>query len=263
MSELATLKIEGAAATLTFNRPEARNALSVGMLTEALERVAELERLGERASEGNGRRGASAHPTVLTITGAGKAFCAGMDLKEIVGPDAPAHKLLSSLAELCQRLRALPMVTVAKVNGAAIGGGCGLACVCDIAITHADSKMGFPEVDLGLCPAVVAPWVVRKVGAGRARAMLLRGGVMTGADAHAAGLVDLLAPDRGGLDALAGELIERLAAGEANALRATKGLLNQVDGSLDPGAGQRGAELSARIVAGAEAQAQLRRRMEK
>src|SRR5690606_31496134 len=125
-----------AAATLTLNRPDARNALSVAMLSAALERVGELERMGDAA------------PTALTVTGAGKAFCAGMDLKEIVGDDAPAHELLSSLAELCQRIRALPMVTVAKVNGAAIGGGCGLACVCDLAITHADAKMGFPEVDL-------------------------------------------------------------------------------------------------------------------
>lgn len=251
MSKLATLQIEGAAATLTFNRPEARNALSVQMLAEALARIGELEQMGDSA------------PTVLTITGAGKAFCAGMDLKEIVGEQAPSLQLLSSLAELCQRIRALPMVTVAKVNGAAIGGGCGLVCVCDIAITHADSKMGFPEVDLGLCPAVVAPWVVRKVGAGRARAMLLRGGVMSGAEAHAAGLVDLLAPSRDDLDAAAAELIGRLAAGEAGALRATKGLLNAVDGSLDPGPGQRGAELSARIVAGEAAQAQLRARVRK
>src|SRR5690606_17461881 len=133
----------------------------------------------------------------------------------------------------------------------------------DIAITHADSKMGFPEVDLGLCPAVVAPWVVRKVGAGRARAMLLRGGVMSGAAAHAAGLVDLLAPSRDDLDAAAAELIGRLAAGEAGALRATKGLLNEVDGSLDGALGQRGAELSARIVAGEAAQGQLRARVRK
>src|SRR5690606_19993445 len=110
-SKLATLQVEGGAAALTFDRPEARNALAVQMLAEALARIGELEQMGDSA------------PTVLTITGAGKAFCAGMDLKEIVGEQAPSLQLLSSLAELCQRIRALPMVTVAKVNGAAIGGG--------------------------------------------------------------------------------------------------------------------------------------------
>ena len=89
-------------------------------------------------------------------------------------------------------------MTVAKVNGAAIGGGCGLACVCDLAVTHADARLGFPEVDLGLCPAVVAPWVVKKIGQGPARAMLLRGGVMTGEEAYSRGLVDVLADDRDG-----------------------------------------------------------------
>jgi enoyl-CoA hydratase/carnithine racemase len=249
MSELAVLEVDGATATLTLTRPESRNALSVAMLAAAIEQVEKLERIGDAA------------PTVLTVTGAGKVFCAGMDLKEIVGEEAPARELLLSLAALCQKIRALPMVTVAKVNGAAIGGGCGLSCVCDVSVTHADSKMGFPEVDLGLCPAVVAPWVVKKCGAGRARAMLLRGGVMSGAEAHAAGLVDTLAPDRNGLDAACDQLVSRLASGEANALRATKLLLNEIDGSLDPAPGRRGAELSARIVATPEAQAQLRARL--
>lgn len=249
MSELALLQIDGAAATLTLNRPDARNALSIELLAAAHERIDELDRLGEGA------------PTVLLVTGAGKSFCAGMDLKQIVGEAAVARELLSSLARLCDRLRALPSVTIAKVNGAAIGGGCGLSCVCDLSLTHADATLGFPEVDLGLCPAVVAPHLVRKCGAGRARAILLRGGVMSGAEAQAAGIVDEAAPDRAGLDAACDALVARLTSGGPQALRATKRLLNHLDGSLDPALGQRGAAISAEVVGSPEAQAKLRERL--
>ncbi|MFG0282867.1 MAG: enoyl-CoA hydratase/isomerase family protein [Phycisphaerales bacterium JB039] len=250
MTDLALLERDGVTATLTLNRPEARNALSLELLAALHGQLDLLEGLAEADA-----------PTVLTITGAGRAFCAGMDLKQIVGAGAPSAALLSSLARLCWRLRHLPMVTVARVNGAAIGGGCGLSCVCDLSVTHAEAKLGFPEVDLGLCPAVVAPWVVRKCGAGRARAILLRGGVMSGSEAHDAGLVDALAPDAASLDETCGGLVGRLAAGGASALRATKSLLNQLDGSDDASLGERGAAISARIVASPEAQAALRARL--
>ncbi|MEO0630158.1 MAG: enoyl-CoA hydratase/isomerase family protein, partial [Planctomycetota bacterium] len=164
MSELATLTFDGPSATLTMNRPDQRNAMSTDMLAAAHRCMDELE---AKASP----------PTVLVVTGAGKSFCAGMDLKQVIIEDAGGIEvpkaLLTSLARLTHRLRLLPSVTVARVNGAAIGGGCGLACVCDLAVTHADSVMGFPEVDLALCPAVVSPWLVRKIGAGQARRVLL------------------------------------------------------------------------------------------
>jgi len=255
MSELATLTIETPRATLTIDRPEQRNALSIELLDALHARMDELER--------------TPGVQVVTITGAGRAFCAGMDLKQVIlaaadggsgDPDLP-HRLLASLGRFTLRVRALPAVTVARVNGAAIGGGCGLACVCDVAVTHADAKLGFPEVDLGLCPAVVAPWVVRKVGAGRARRVLLMGGVMSGADAHALGLVDLLAPTRDGLDAACLELVERLASGGARALAATKALLNELDGSVDGALVERGARLSAEVLATPEAQAALKARL--
>ncbi len=248
MPDTASLSIDGRIATLTLERAEARNALSIALLRETLARLDELA--------------AAPGPTVLVLTGAGRAFCAGMDLKAVLGdPDAP-RTLLTLLAELCLKLRGLPLVTVAKVNGAAIGGGCGLACVCDVAITHADAKLGFPEVDLGVCPAVVAPWLVRKIGAGRARRVLLCGGLQSGEEAHRLGIVDVLAPDRGALDSAAAELAARLAAGGPNALRATKGLLNELDGSLDAEQAREAAALSARVLALPEAQALLRARLE-
>lgn len=247
MSELARLSVEGSVAELRLNRPESRNAMSEELLHTVTERVGDLA----------GRAGVR----VAVLTGEGKAFCAGMDLKAVVGQPEAGARLLEALAELTVRLRALPMVTVAKVNGAAIGGGCGLACVCDVAVTHADSKMGFPEVDLGVCPAVVAPWVVRKIGAGRARRVLLSGGVMSGREAHAIGLVDYLVETHDELDAAADELVDRLSGGGGEAIRATKSLLNELDGSGDAERVRRGALISARVLASDEAQAALRARL--
>ncbi len=255
MTDAATLDINGPTARLTLNRPDQRNALSTSILEALHTRLDELEN----------------HPEVVVtvLSGAGKAFCAGMDLKEIV-VDAEAggsgdkdlpRRLLTSLAELTLRIRNLPSVTVASVNGAAVGGGCGLACVCDLAVTNADARLGFPEVDLGLCPAVVAPWLVRKLGPGPARAVLLRGGVMMGSEAYQRGIVDHLAEDREHLDAVVNDLVERLETGGREALAATKGLLNRIDGSEDRRIVLDGAELSAQMVLTEHAQGVLRARL--
>src|SRR5687768_10609579 len=109
MSELAQLTYDGPAAILSLNRPDARNALSIDLLHALHVRVDELAHRDDI--------------TVLVVTGEGKAFCAGMDLKAVLSTPGLPFELLSSLAEFTIKLRALPQVTVAKVNGAAIGGG--------------------------------------------------------------------------------------------------------------------------------------------
>ena len=243
--------MDGAIATLTLNRPEQRNALSVDLLAALHERLGDL---AARTEHGDG-------PRVVVVTGAGTSFCAGMDLKQVLGEPGAPLKLLTLMAEATIKLRSLGAVTIASVNGAAIGGGCGLTTVCDFAITHADSKMGFPEVDLGVCPAVVAPWLVRKIGAGRARAMLLRAGLMSGREAQMAGLVNECVESREGLDAAVASLAERLATGGPRALAATKRLLNEIDGSLDLELARRSAKVSADVLAMPEAIAMLRAKM--
>lgn len=251
MTDLAQLVIEGHVATLTLNRAGARNALSLELLEALHARVDELA-----SAEG---------VVVAVITGAGRAFCAGMDLKQVVldaskggsgNPELP-RRLLASLGRLTVKIRTLNCVVVAKVNGAAIGGGCGLACVCDAVVTHADAVLGFPEVDLGLCPAVVTPWLVRKIGAGPARAVLLRGGVMSGTRAGEIGIADLVCTDRDHLDEATAELVARYEEGGPLALAATKSLLNDLDGSRNESIVLRGAELSAGVLATEEAQACL------
>lgn len=257
MSDLATLDIQGRAATLALNRPATHNALSIDLLGAVAARIAELEAL---FASGQG-------PTVVVLTGSGKSFCAGMDLAQVIveqpGDEARPRALLHALADLTLRIRALPAVVLAKVNGAAIGGGCGLTCVADTAITFADNKMGFPEVDLGICPAVVAPWVVRKIGPGRARSVLLSGGLMTGRQAHELGMVDHCVATASELDAATARIVERLGAGGPLALAATKQLLNDLDGSLQADLVRRGADLSARVLCSEPAQAALRARATK
>lgn len=232
---------DGVIVTLTLNRPEARNALSYELIA-ALE--GELEDLERDAR-------------VLILAGAGKSFCAGMDLKGVMDDPQKMGRMLHGLSRTMRRLRRLPIPTIARVQGAAVGGGCGLMVVTDFAITHAEAKVGYPEVDLGVTPAVVAPWVVRKLGAGKARAMLLRGGTMSGQEGFEAGLATHLV-SRGSLESSALELARSLAKGGREAMAVTKRWLNELDGSLEDASFEKAAELSAQVIAGEEAQSRLR-----
>jgi enoyl-CoA hydratase/carnithine racemase len=240
---LVTLTTSARIATLTLNRPEARNALSLALLKDLHTHLDELLSRSDIS--------------VVVVAGAGKAFCAGMDLKAVLDDPGAPELLLHSLADATLKLRALKQVTLANVSGAAIGGGCGLACVCDIAATHAESKVGYPEVDLGVCPAVVAPWLVRKIGAGKARRVLLSGGLMSGKEAHALGMMDHVTTTREELQPFVDELAARLATGGPHALAATKSLLNSLDGSDDGASVTAGADLSAKVVMSAETRALL------
>ena len=240
--DLALLEIDGRVARLTLNRPEARNALSLDLLEALHLRVDEIAKhLGV---------------SVLVIGGAGKSFCAGMDLKSVLHEPGGAGRLLGSIAELTIKLRRLPMVVFGRVQGAAIGGGCGLACVCDLMATHPECIMGYPEVDLGVCPAVVAPWLAEKIGAGRARQVLLMGGTFDGTRAQELGLATHVF-ERGALEAESEKIVERLASAAPGALRVTRTWLAEMAGSEIEAMVRRGAELSAEVVRGAEAQAAL------
>lgn len=243
MPDLATLERRGPVATITLRRPDARNALSLDLLEALNARVDEVPN--------------DPSTVVCVLAGDGPSFCAGMDLKAVMDiPGAPA-RLLSLIAELTLKLRALPAVTLAKVQGAAIGGGCGLMCVCDLAFTHPEAKIGYPEVDLGVCPAVVAPWLQIKIGAGAARRVLLQGGTLSGDEAHRLGLATELV-DRANLDEAVAGAAERLSKAGPNALRATKDWLNRMDGPDIAETVRRGARLSAEVVQGPEAQTRLR-----
>lgn len=229
--------------TITLNRPDVRNAMSTLLIDE-------LERSIIEAGKSEAR--------TLVIEGTDPCFCAGMDLKTAGSEPTAMREMLHGLARVMIAIRNLEIPVIARVQGAAIGGGCGLMTACDFAITHPDAKLGYPEVDHGICPAVVTPWLVRKIGAGRARALLLMGGTITGAHALEIGLVTELAP-REQLGEAVEALVERLAKGGRSALATTKRWLNEVEGSKLETELARGADLSADVLEGPEAQERLAR----
>ncbi len=242
MTTLVSLVVNEGIARVCMKRPEARNALSSELINALRSTIESLP----------GRDDVR----VVIIEGEGKSFCAGMDLKAVATDPVAMGDMLRALALTSLAIRKLPMPTIAKVQGAAIGGGCGLMVVCDFGVTHPEAKVGYPEVDLGICPAVVAPWLVKKIGAGPARAMLLLGGTMNGAEGFAKGIATHCVP----LDQLEEStlgLAAGLAKGGASAIRETKRWLAVLDGSNDEAAILEAAEISARIIQGGEAQDRL------
>ena len=229
--------------TMTLNRPSKRNALSLELIEAMHEKLDEVER--DDAMR------------VFILAGEGRSFCAGMDLKGVIDDPVKMKEMLRRLSEATKRIRCLPVPTIATVQGAAVGGGCGLMVVCDFAFTHPEAKVGYPEVDLGVCPAVVAPWLIKKLGAGKARAMLLAGGTMSGEQGFQAGLATHLCEQDALFDSVEA-FAKNLARGGKDAMATTKKWLNELDGSLDDDVLQRAADLSAEIIAGEEAQTRLK-----
>ena len=245
---LTTLDINGPIATLTLNRPDARNALSLEMIAAMESSIEQVE--AGITSETDPIR-------VMILAGAGKSFCAGMDLKAVQDDPILMGDMLRRLAAISRRIRRLEVPTISRVQGAAIGGGCGLMVVCDFSFTHAEAKLGYPEVDLGICPAVVAPFLVKRIGAGPARAMLLAGGTMSGQEGFDRGLAThLVAMDE--LESSTLALAGKLAKGGREAIAATKQWLNELDGSYDDEQLSKGAEISAELIQTEDAQARLR-----
>lgn len=206
-------------ATLTMTRPDQRNATSIAML-DAMD--AALDRL-----TGDGRP----MPTALVLAGDGRSFCAGLDLDEVRSDAETIRTLLRRLGEVMRRLRRLEPVTVAAVQGAAIGGGFGFMCACDFSVTHLECRIGYPPVATGLSPALMAPWLIRKLGPSGARAMMLGGGTITGDEAHRRGLATHLESDPRSVRRTADRLADGTLEAPAGALSTLKAFLNEIDGS--------------------------------
>jgi methylglutaconyl-CoA hydratase len=217
-AELVRYEVRAPAAILTLNRADKRNALSralIAALADAVERAA-----ADRAAR------------AVIVTGAGAAFCAGMDLEELQATlhqrpeESPVWEDAGRLAALFDRIYTLPKPTVAAVNGAAVAGGAGFVSVCDLALAVPAAKFGYPEVRRGLVAAMVMPHLLRHVGERTARHLLLTGELIDAAAAERAGLINrVVEPDRLLDEALA--LARLLAEGGPQALAATKSLLQQ------------------------------------
>jgi methylglutaconyl-CoA hydratase len=204
------------AVLLTLNRPDKRNALSRGL-------IAALTAAFERARDDPAAR-------CVLLTGAGPAFCAGMDLSELQATlDATADVVWDDalkLARLYDLIYTLPKPTVAVVNGPAVAGGAGLVTVCDLAVAVPAAKIGYPEVRRGLVAAMVMPHLLRHVGERTARYLLLSGELIDAETAVRAGLINAVAPADEAMP-LADRWARELAEGGPAALAATKDLLRR------------------------------------
>jgi methylglutaconyl-CoA hydratase len=216
---------EGGVLTLTLNRPDKRNALSSAVI-EALHQALEAADL-------------DADVRVVVLAGAGKDFCAGADLEELLAsadasPEANEAAALR-LGTLFGRMRQLPKPVVAVVRGRALAGGAGLMTACDIVLAGSGAQVGYPEVLRGFVPAMVTTMLRRLVGEKTALDLLLTGRLLSAAEAHASGLVSRVIPD-GDLEREAAGLTRALASTPASALALTKQLFYQLDGqSFDQG----------------------------
>lgn len=177
-------------ARLTLNRPESHNALDAAMIKELTAAAAELA--------------ADASVRVVVLAGEGKSFCAGGDLgwmREQTREDRAGRMAASSeFAHIFRTLDSLPKPLIARVQGAAYGGGIGLMCVSDLVVASATARFALAEVRLGLIPATIGPYVIRRIGEGAARRLMLNGSTIDADLARALGLVSVIATEDG-LDA--------------------------------------------------------------
>jgi methylglutaconyl-CoA hydratase len=200
--------------TITLNRPDKRNAISYELIDDL---IAALE------------RAADASVQIVILTGAGKAFCSGMDLdnlKQLTGRTHEQNVLDSeTMASLFRTLYDFPKPTIAAVNGAAIAGGTGLATLCDFTLAVPEAKFGYTEVRIGFVPGIVSSYLIANVGEKRARDLLLTGRLFDAEEAHRLGLVtEIVAAEQ--LMPRALQLAAQLMENSPASLRATKALLS-------------------------------------
>ena len=198
--------------TLTLHRPERRNAMTPEM---------QMELLAALEDTGNAR--------VLVLTGAGDAFCSGLDisvLREMSGKSALEYRAdAERLARLFLALYELPIPTIAAVHGPAIAGGAGLAILCDFTLATPESRFGFTEVRIGFVPALVSAFLALHIGGRHSRDLLLTGRIVDADEARRMGLINEIVPHEqlaARVQALAGVLL----ANSPHSLAATKRLID-------------------------------------
>jgi len=218
-SPRVALSLDGPVAHVVLDRPEARNALDGEMVRELADAV--------------GAASARDDVRVLVLSGRGSVFCAGADLEwmKTAGSFTDEENLADARAlfDLFQAVDRSPKAVVASVQGAALGGGAGLGAVADVVVAEEGARFGFTEVRLGLVPAVISPFVVRKIGASAARELFLTAGRFTAARAASIGLVHHVVRLHD-LDAAVDERVGELLRAAPGAVAAAKALVRSVAG---------------------------------
>ncbi|WP_411274994.1 enoyl-CoA hydratase/isomerase family protein [Daejeonella sp.] len=218
MTQLAEYNTDNRIAYITINRPEKRNALNpelVGALTDYFLKA-----------------GRDDDVKVVVLRARGKVFSAGADLEYLqkLQNNSPEDDLDDTIAikELLYSIYTLPKLVIAQVEGHAIAGGCGLAAVCDIVFAVPEAKFGYTEVKIGFVPALVACFLVRRLGEGRVRELLLSGELIDAATASSYGLINFIA-DKSEIAAQVRGYAERLVAGvSGQSVALTKQLIHNV-----------------------------------
>jgi methylglutaconyl-CoA hydratase len=211
--------VAGGVLTATLNRADKRNAIDTSMIDALLATL-------ERADLDSAVR-------VVAVRGAGRDFCAGMDLNELLA--SADHTLEQNrqaalhFAEIFVRMRRLPKPVVALLQGRALAGGCGLATACDLVLAAESAQFGYPEVQRGFVPAIVMTMLRRTVGEKIAFDLATTGRLLDGTEAAALGLASRVYEDAD-FEAQAGEVLRVLAAASPSALAFTKQQFYQLDG---------------------------------
>lgn len=219
MSSLLTER-DGPVLRLTLNRPDVRNAFDE-------ESIAALTAAATEAADDHTLR-------AIVLAGNGKTFCAGADIGWMSKAIAYTHRENLSdaedLARMLERLDTLRVPVIGRIHGAALGGGVGLAAVCDIVIAADDTVFALSEVKLGILPAVVAPYVLRKIGASAARELFLTGARFSAARAREIGLAHEVVP-AGDLDAAVGRRLNEILTAGPQAVGLAKALIREIAGA--------------------------------
>lgn len=244
--------VEGSVAKVTLNRPEVRNAFND-------ELIRELTAWAESVEAGGPVRAA-------VLAGAGKVFCAGADLTWMAETITYSHEEnlrdARRLARMLEVLNRLPVPLIGRVHGAALGGGIGLAAVCDIVVAAEDAIFGFTEVKLGIIPAVISPFAIAKIGQSAARELFLTGARFTAARAREIGLVHTVV-DAADLDRAVAKHLNDLLSSGPRAVAAAKALVGAIASSDPDAAAEHSVEAIARQRVSAEGQEGMRAFLEK
>lgn len=212
-----TIEHSGPVIRVTLNRPEVRNAFNEDL-------IAELTAWAESVTTGGAAR-------VAVLSGAGKMFCAGADLTWMSKMVAYSHEEnvrdARAMARMFEALDALPIPLIGRVHGAALGGGVGLAAVCDIVVAAEDAAFAFTEVKLGILPAVISPYAIAKIGRSAARELFLTGARFSAARAQDIGLVHAVA-DANDLDRVIAKYVNDLLTSGPEAVARAKRLIAHV-----------------------------------
>ncbi|HEY1939071.1 MAG TPA: enoyl-CoA hydratase-related protein [Candidatus Angelobacter sp.] len=201
-------------AIITLNRPEKRNAISYELIDDLIAAL---------------KQAAGAAAQIVILTGAGKAFCSGMDMENLKQLTGRTHEQnlqdSETMASLFRSLYDFPKPTIAAVNGAAIAGGTGLATLCDFTLAVPEAKFGYTEVRIGFVPGIVSSYLIANIGEKRARDLLLTGRLFGVEEAHKLGLVnEIVVPEQ--LMPRALQLGAQLMENSPASLRTTKALLS-------------------------------------